>query len=242
MRGIFRSIGSMHYGWYVVAALFYMTVVSTGARQSFGVFVTTWEEEFDTSVTLISVAVALGVLVNGVVQPFFGNFSDRYGATQIILVSLTLLGIGTMAMSLVTNVYVLIFLYGFVIAFATGGVMFTTAGTIVARWFRRSRGSAISFLTAGGSVGGLLVVPLAAYLFILTDWQVAFLIMGGAILLLGVPVIFLVVRGSPGELGLNFPGLGKRALDRYRWPTLAPAFPNLLQGAADKFLGKPRPT
>ncbi len=203
MRGRFRPITSAYYGWYVVAALFFMTLLAVGSRQGFGVFVKTWEEEFDASLTLISVAAATGWLVNGLVQPFFGNFADRFGAKPVILISLTVMGFGTIAMSLMTNVFMLIFLYGFVISFASGGIMFTTTGTIVARWFRRKRGTAISFLTSGGSIGGLLLVPFAAYLLILTDWRVSWAVMGSLILLLGLPVILLVVRGEPKELGLN---------------------------------------
>ena len=58
MRGIFRSITSAYYGWYVVAALFFMTFLAVGSRQGFGVFVKTWEEEFDTSLTMISAAIS----------------------------------------------------------------------------------------------------------------------------------------------------------------------------------------
>ena len=206
MRRIYRSVTSAYYGWYVVAALFFMTFLAVGSRQGFGVFVRTWEEEFDTSLTMISVAAALGWLVNGLVQPFFGNFADRFGAKPVILISLTVMGFGTIAMSLMTNVFMLIFLYGFVISFASGGIMFTTTGTIVARWFRRKRGIAISFLTSGGSIGGLLIVPFAAYLLVVADWRVSWAVMGGLILLLGLPVILLVVRGDPKELGLNQDG------------------------------------
>ena len=203
MGGIYRSITSAYYGWYVVAALFFMTFIAVGSRQGFGVFVKTWEEEFDTSLTMISVAAALGWLVNGVVQPFFGNFADRFGAKPVILISLVVMGFGTIAMSFMTNVFMLIFLFGFIVSFASGGIMFTTTGTIVARWFRRRRGTAISVLTSGGSVGGLLLVPFAAYVLILSDWRVSWAVMGGLILVLGVPVILLVVRGDPKELGLN---------------------------------------
>ena len=203
MRGIYRSVTSADYGWYVVAALFFMTLLAVGSRQGFGVFVKTWEEEFDASITMISVAAATGWLVNGLVQPFFGNFADRFGAKPVILISLTVMGFGTIAMSLMTNVFMLIFLYGFVISFASGGIMFTTTGTIVARWFRRKRGTAISVLTSGGSIGGLLIVPFAAYLLVVADWRVSWAVMGGLILLLGLPVILLVVRRDPKELGLN---------------------------------------
>ena len=203
MGGIYRSITSAYYGWYVVAALFFMTFIAVGSRQGFGVFVKTWEEEFDTSLTMISVAAALGWLVNGVVQPFFGNFADRFGAKPVILISLVVMGFGTIAMSFMTNVFMLIFLFGFIVSFASGGIMFTTTGTIVARWFRRRRGTAISVLTSGGSVGGLLLVPFAAYVLILSDWRVSWAVMGGLILVLGLPVILLVVRGDPKELGLN---------------------------------------
>lgn len=203
MARLINSAVSAYYGWYVVAALFFITFLGVGSRQGFGVFMKAWEDDFGTSVSLISTAAAVGWLTNGVAQPLFGALTDRFGGRPVVIASLIVMGIGVAAMSLISNVFMLIAVYGFVISFASGGASFTTTGTIVARWFRRRRGAAISFLISGASLGGLLLVPFAAYLMILSSWQVAWAVMGGMILFLGVPVVAFIVRSSPGRPGIR---------------------------------------
>lgn len=195
--------GGAFYGWYVAWALFFAAFISVGLRQGYGVFVSTWQDEFAASVATISIAAAVGWLLNGLAQPILGRLTDIWGGRPVIVASMVVMGVGAVAMAAVPNVYVLIGLYGFLVSFATGGVSFTTAGVIVARWFNRKRGTAMSLLTAGGSAGGLILVPFAAYLLILTDWRTTWLVLGGAILLLGVPLIALVVRSAPSAMGLR---------------------------------------
>ena len=163
------------YGWYVALALFFSIFLSVGLRQGYGVFVSTWQEDFSASVATVSIAAAVGWLLNGLSQPIFGRITDVVGGRGVILVSLLVMGVGSVAMAAVPNVYVLIGLYGFIISFATGGVSFTPSGVIVARWVRRKRGAAISLLTTGGSAGGLVLVPFAAYLLAFSNWRTAWL-------------------------------------------------------------------
>ncbi len=165
--------GGVFYGWYVTWALFFAAFISVGLRQGYGVFVSTWQEDFSASVATVSIAASVGWLLNGLAQPILGRLTDILGGRPVIITSLAVMGAGSIAMAAVPNVYVLIGLYGFLISFAAGGVSFTTAGVIVARWFRRKRGTSISLLTAGGSAGGLMLVPFTAYLLILTDWRTA---------------------------------------------------------------------
>lgn len=195
-------IAGPFYGWYIVAALFFSTLVSIGVRSGFGVFVETWQQEFGTGVATISFAAAVGWLMNGLSQPLMGRLTDRYGGRYVLIVNMIVMGLGTAAMALSDSVVLLTVFYGIVVSFAAGGVSFTPAGAVVARWFTRQRGTAMAILTAGGSAGGFIVVPLLAYLLILTSWQTAWLIAGGIVLLVGTPLLVYVVRSDPADLGI----------------------------------------
>lgn len=191
------------YGWYIIGAMFFATFVGVGSRQGFGVFVKVWEEDFGASVGLISVAAGIGWTVNGLVQPFAGRLTDAFGGRKVMIFGLLGMGIGTIGIALVPNVYVLIVVYGFFLSAAAGGVFPTPVSSVVSRWFHRKRGTAISFVTAGGSAGGLIMVPLAAYLLIISDWRTAWFVMGGIILLFGLPLMIAIVRNDPAEMGLQ---------------------------------------
>ena len=51
---------SVFYGWYIVAAVFFMVFVSIGFRQSFGLFLPSWTEEYEVSVSFLSTLPSLG--------------------------------------------------------------------------------------------------------------------------------------------------------------------------------------
>jgi MFS family permease len=190
------------YGWYIVGALFFATFIGVGSRQGFGVFVPAWEEDFDVSVTLISTAAGVGWVVNGLVQPFFGRLTDAVGGRRVLIFGVLGMGLATVAIAASPNVYVLIGLYGFALSSAAGGVFPTPASSIVVRWFQRKRGTAMSFVAFGGSVGGFVMIPFAGYLLELTDWRTVWLVMGGLILILGFPLVMAIVRSDPADMGL----------------------------------------
>ncbi len=195
-----------YYGWYVIAALFFATFLAIGSRMGFGVFVKTWEQDWDVTTATISIAAATGWLVNGLSQPFVGRMTDVYGGRRVVVWSMLVMGVATIGVATVTNVYGLIALYGFVISFAAGGISPVATGVIVARWFERKRGLAMGVLIAGGSLGGLVIVPFVSYLLIEYGWQTAWVVTGALALGLGVPLLLIVVRSTPSDMGLQIEG------------------------------------
>ncbi len=193
----------LFYGWYVIGALFFATFLVVGTRQSFGVFVETWERDWKVSVGTISIAASIGWLLNGFTQPVLGRLTDRIGGRRVVIVCLLVMSIASLAMVAVENVIMLSFVYGVVFSAASGGVSPGTTAVFAARWFQRRRGSAMSLLVSGGSVGGLILVPFLTYLFLATSWQAAWAAVGVIALVLGVPVLWAVVRSDPADMGLT---------------------------------------
>ena len=197
----------MFYGWYIIAALFFATFLSIGARQGFGVFVKTWEEDWAVSTAAISFAAAIGTLVNGFSQPVFGWLTDKFGGRPVLLASFFVTGLATAGVATISSVLGLMVLYGFIISFSSGGIGFQTTGVIVARWFEKKRGVAMAVLVSGGSVGGLVFVPFLSYLLIEVGWQVAWIITGLIALLIGIPLLLIVVKSKPDDIGLTIDGV-----------------------------------
>jgi MFS family permease len=227
------------YGWYIVGALFFATFLAIGTRQSFGVFVKTWEEDWGVSVGAISIAASIGWLINGFSQPFFGRMSDRAGGRSVVLMSLCLVGVGLLAMSLAQNVIMLAVIYGLLISIGTGGISPGITSALASRWFRRRRGRAISLLVSGGSVGSLVLVPFMTYLFLATTWQTAWLVAGVIALALGVPLVWSIVRSDPEELGLNPDGDVQEEVIDGSLPARAPEGPLTTSRWQESFRSRP---
>ncbi len=190
------------YGWYIVGALFFATFTVIGVRQGFGVFVEAWEEDFRASTTAVSAAAAIGWVLNGVSQPFFGALTDRIGARRVLIYGMLGMGASTLLVAASTNPVMLAITYGFLLSFASGALSFTPAGALIARWFARKRGTAMSLLTTGGSISGVVMIPFLAYFLLNASWQTVWLVLGGLILGLGLPVLIFIVRSRPEDMGL----------------------------------------
>ena len=159
-------------------------------------------EEFGWSRTAISLAGGLGVLVNGVTQPFLGMLFDRKGRVSIV-VSLVVVALATMALSLTFHIIFLAFMFGIVASTALSGASLTNTGALLSRWFRRRRATVIGINASGSSVGALLLVPFATYFMQATDsWRATWVALG-LIILWSVPFAWMFLRNDPAEMGLE---------------------------------------
>jgi len=191
----------IYYGWYVCAATLFIGFVVIGARNSFGVFVVPMSDEFGWNRFTISVAAALGVLVNGLSQPFFGQIFDRTGGRKMILTSLIILGTATAMLALTFHILFLAFMFGIVISMAQSGPAPSNTAALMARWFKRRRATAISINSSALSLGGMIMVPFSMFLLQATNWRVAWIGLG-LIVLASLPMAFLFLRERPSEKGL----------------------------------------
>jgi MFS family permease len=180
-----------------------MAFLAVGTRNGFGLFFKPWKEDFGWSVSEISLVAAVGTVINGVTQPFLGKLYDRFGARPVILVSLTTLGVGTVALSFINELWQLFVIYAIVLSAAAGGASFVTTGPLIAKWFKRKRGTAMAITGAGASAGGLVMVPFAAYLMLLTDWRITWAVLGAMTLAIGLPLVLWVLKETPQDMRLE---------------------------------------
>ena len=192
----------LYFGWYVCAATVFIGFVSIGARNSFGVFVIPMSEEFGWSRFTVSIAAALGVLVNGIIQPFMGQLFDRTGGRKVIITGLLVLGISTILLSLTFHILFLVFMFGFIASMAQAGPALSNTAALMSRWFKRRRATAISINSAALSLGGLIMVPFSMYLLQATSWRVAWIGLG-IIVLTSLPLAYFFIRERPSDMGLN---------------------------------------
>ena len=191
----------MFYGWIILGACFFTLFMSAGARNGLGVFVVPMSNELDWSRTSFSLAVAIGLLVNAISQPFLGRIFDRFGGRAVISASLLILGTCTLLLNYTHSLWYFILIYSIVMSIATGGASMVTIHGLLARWFWRKRGLALSLGTAGGPAGSFLLVPFANYLILASGWRITWVALGAMILLLALPLAFILIKDDPSDVG-----------------------------------------
>ena len=145
----------------VVAGSLVMSA-AMGVRQTFGLFVGPLSFDHGLSVTEIAFAIALHNLVWGVAQPFAGAAADRYGAAPVVAIGAIVYAAGLATAALSSSGLTLVLgmgmLVGIGISCTSFGVVLTAVGQS-APADRRSM--AMGLASAGGSVGQVLLVPVA---------------------------------------------------------------------------------
>jgi MFS family permease len=189
------------YGWFVLAAGFFALFMATGARNGFGVFIIPLTDEFGWSRGSLSLAIAIGWGMNGLSQPFVGRLFDRFGGRAVISTSLIILGISTILLNRTNNLWFLIVVYGLIMSTASSGASLVTVHALLSKWFYRRRGLAISISTAGGSAGSMILAPFTTYMILWAGWRISWVVLGGFVLLLALPMAFFFIRDDPSKIG-----------------------------------------
>lgn len=196
-----RSNDGIYYGWFIVAVGMFVALVSMGPRIGFGVFVIPMSKHFGWSRGVISLAGTMQALASGCSQPVLGRLFDKVGGRKVMLFGLITFAVCTLLLALTNNILYLIFVFGIVMAVAGSAGTLNTAVSLASKWFDRKRATAVSIISAGGSFGGIILVPFIAYTIPVVGWRNTWLILGSFILFLAVPLVFLIIKNDPKEVG-----------------------------------------
>jgi sugar phosphate permease len=200
------------YGWYIVAAsLVVMAFGIGGGLYLFGVLVPPLLSEFAWTHAEVSGANSLAMIVMGLAGPVVGRLIDRCDPRLLMSTSAVCCGLGFGAQGAVgtlpalndvatalTQLYVCYALYGVGLA----GIGYVPVNTIVSRWFAGRRGLALGIVAVGVGLGGFLTIP-AGWLVDGLGWRAATAIIGAAIIAVVLPLVALVMRLQPQEMGLE---------------------------------------
>ena len=191
----------VHYGWVVVATTFLTMLVTAGAVGAPGVLLLPLQREFGWSTAAISSALAMRLLLFGLMGPFAAAFINRYGVRRVTLSALCLIALG-LALSLgMAHIWQLILLWGVVVGLGTGLTALVLAATISTRWFNARRGLIVGLLTASSATGQLIFLPLLASIATRFGWRSA-LALVCALLAAAAALVWLFLRDRPADVGL----------------------------------------
>ena len=194
------------YGWWVVAAFSVSTFVSTGVRHAVGPFLKPMVDDLGLDRASFSAVVAMSLFLYGVFMPLAGLALDRFSVRVVTTAGTVLLVISLCLTAMVRNVWEFAFVYGVLVALGLAGTGPVIASGVVARWFNKRRGTALSVLGSASMTGMSLLVPVLTWLIINTGWRATYVIIAAGILVLVLPLCLFVLRDSPESMGLTADG------------------------------------
>ncbi|ALJ20469.1 MFS transporter [Microbacterium sp. No. 7] len=195
-----RTRRRLHPAWWVVVATFVALFAAAGFRAAPGALMVPLNQEFGWSMSTMSLAVSVNLLLYGLTAPFAAALMDRFGLRRVIATALVLVALGAAGSIAVTDSWQLIVFWGVLIGIGTGSMALVLAATIAGRWFVARRGLVMGLLTAASATGQLVLLPPVAALAENVGWRPASLVIAGAALA-AVPLVLLVIRDHPEDRG-----------------------------------------
>ncbi|WP_347552178.1 MFS transporter [Pseudalkalibacillus hwajinpoensis] len=190
------------YGWIIVAAAA-VGVFFSGPGQTYAIsiFIDYYIQDFGWSRSLVSGIYSSATLVAGVLLFIVGRMVDGYGQRRMMLTMGSLLALACLWNSFVIGP-IMLFIGFFMLRLFGQGSMTLIPNTLVPQWFVVKRGRALSFMAIGGFLSSAAFPPLNTWLIASFGWENAWRILGAALVLIFIPVVFFLVKNKPEDMGL----------------------------------------
>jgi sugar phosphate permease len=193
----------IHYGWVVVAVSFLTLITAAGFRSTTGVLIVPLQDEFGWSRATISASVSINLVLYGLGGPFAAGLYDRIGIRRVIAGALLVVAASSALTTRMASPWQLDMLWGVANGLATGAIGVTLAAVIASRWFVRRRGLVTGMLTASNATGQLVFLPLLGWIVQAHGWRSAALTVSTVALIVVLPLVLLLLRDRPADLGLR---------------------------------------
>lgn len=147
-------------------------LVTMGARQSIGLFVSPLNTSTGLGITTISLALAIGQFSWGAIQPIAGAIADRHGPRPVLIGGVLLLALGSALTPFVDSAFGLVLTLGLLSAMGSGAGSFSVLiGAAAQRMPAEARGAASGVINAGGSFGQFVFAPVLQALIQALGWM-----------------------------------------------------------------------
>ncbi|MDT0303466.1 MFS transporter [Streptomonospora wellingtoniae] len=192
----------VHRAWWVAATTGLVILVSGWSTGLPDVLTNPLRQEFGWSRGTIGFAFAVNIMLYGLTAPFAAALMDRVGIQRVVAGALTIMAAGAALTTLMTASWQLVVGWGLLVGLGTGSLALTFAATVTNRWFVARRGMVSGVLTSASMFGGMALLPLLAWLVTNFGWRSSVVAVGLSALAL-VPLVCLVLRDHPGNLGMK---------------------------------------
>lgn len=173
--------------FYVLAGATAILMVTTGVRQSFGLFMQPISVDMGWGREVLSVAIATQNLMIGLAAPFAAMIADRWGPIRVVAVGVVIATVGLVATSQVSTAGELLLSTGFLMGIGISGCGLGMLNALVGRIAPAERRVTwLGIVTAGGSMGQFVFVPFSQTMITAFDWS-------GAMLAMSIPLSLAVM-------------------------------------------------
>jgi MFS family permease len=186
----------LYHGWLVVALAFLIALFSWGLGfYGLGIYLVALRARFGWSAADIATAITVYYILGAVLTfVLVGPAFDRYGVRRVVASGALAMAASVTALPLATALWHVHALFA-LMSIGWAAMSGAAVNIIVAPWFDRRRGLAVSVALNGASAGGLVMAPLLIFLIDRFGFATA-LPLAAALMLVLLPLLMLVARAK----------------------------------------------
>ena len=180
-------------GWRVVVIcqIGVLTGIATIFFSIFTLFLKPWQVEFGWSREQIAQAFSTAAITVASCSPLMGRVLDRFEPRKVIAAMMVAFGLGFASLAWLTPSTGHLYSTAVFLGVTGTGTYQLGYARIVASWFQRRLGTALSVVVAGSGVGSLFFPPLVQHCITVYGWRSTTLLLAALPVLLGAPLTFL---------------------------------------------------
>lgn len=199
----------VYYGWWIVTTSVIAATAYAFSALSHAVFYRELIMTLHWSRASVAAGGSIRLFLMAVMAPVIGGLIDRFGAKTVLTCGSVGTGLCLLLLSSMHSIWQY-YLYCLLLGIALSGIHHMPNHLLVAKWFVKNRGLAISLVTTAVGLGGAVIPLLATYLlsvFARADrpeagWRGSYVALASVLLI--PSVMFLrIVREKPEDMGLH---------------------------------------
>jgi MFS family permease len=183
-------------GWRVAAVchIGVLTGFATVFIYSFSFMVKPLGHAFGWNREQIAQAFSLAAISVAIFSPFIGKLFDRFDPRKLITGFMAAFGLGMASLAFLTPHLWQLYASAVCIGIAGTGTYQLGYARVIAAWFERRLGAALSIVVAGSGMGSLVVPPLVAHWLGTYGWRETYVALAALPLLIGAPLTLLFAQ------------------------------------------------
>jgi MFS family permease len=201
----------LYYGWIIVAVALISMAFWFGIRASFSVFYVALLEDFAWNRGDAAGVQSMALITYTVMAPLVGGLIDRFGPRRVVVPGILVLVLGLILCRTIENLTQFYLFYGVIMGSGITCIGIVTYSAILAHWFEKRRGLASGMAVSGMGLGTFVLVPLSQSLISMWGWRLTFVVLGGLVLIIVLPLNALFLRHKPLEIGQCVDGFENNA-------------------------------
>ncbi|MGE0735719.1 MAG: MFS transporter [Alphaproteobacteria bacterium] len=179
----------------VIASACLISVLTFGIRAGFGLFSPSIAQEYSWPLEIFSLSFAIQNILWGAALPLAGMVADKFGSARTLAAGGAIFAAGLAMMTISTTPTMMHLSAGFLVGLGMAGASFSVLLASVSRLVApEKRPKIMGVVTAAGSLGQFLVVPIGHYFLTTFGWKTALLLF--ALMALSIIPLAAAIRGK----------------------------------------------